>query len=263
MRLPIPHQNVLTKGALYCQANVEAAGQACTACEAAISILYEKVMRHWLPHDWAGAEWWVQVRYHQPYQPRTKIPDHACMCICVQLYTLACLYPNIHRLHSLPAYCCLSTDGDMVSLCLTYGDGVAWQVYERGKGLAFHFDKDEHLFKEERRMVHPLLSSILYLTGSTFPKRLGDQYSLCVQMEFPALSRPHLGLPVFSKTLVTCYLVAPSRNSMLVISSIFVSLLILTCNSSALKSPWNSSPTLTCTLYYSDLTLACNLKPLL
>ncbi|EIE26255.1 hypothetical protein COCSUDRAFT_64407 [Coccomyxa subellipsoidea C-169] len=88
------------------KANVEAAGQACTACEAAISILYEKVMRHWLPHDWAGAEWWVQV-------------------------------------------------------------------YERGKGLAFHFDKDEHLFKEDRRMVHPMLSSILYLTGSTFPKRLG------------------------------------------------------------------------------------------
>lgn len=46
-------------------------------------------------------------------------------------------------------------------------------MYERGKGLAFHFDKDEHLFNEEQRMVHPLLSSILYLTGAAFPKRLG------------------------------------------------------------------------------------------
>ncbi|BDA41198.1 hypothetical protein COCOBI_01-8530 [Coccomyxa sp. Obi] len=78
----------------------------CTACEAAIGVLYNSVMRHQLPDNWAGAEWWVQV-------------------------------------------------------------------YEQGKGLAFHFDKDEHLFKQEQRMHHPLLSSILYLTGPTFPKRLG------------------------------------------------------------------------------------------
>ena len=51
-----------------------------------------------------------------------------------------------------------------VSLC---------QDYERGKGLAFHFDKDEALFKEHGRMEHPLLSSVLYLTGSGNSARLG------------------------------------------------------------------------------------------
>ncbi len=51
------------------------------------------------------------------------------------------------------------------------------QVYEQGKGLAFHFDKDEYLFKQEQQMHHPLLSSILYLTGPTFPKRLGRRQS--------------------------------------------------------------------------------------
>ncbi|KAK9916860.1 hypothetical protein WJX75_008079 [Coccomyxa subellipsoidea] len=85
---------------------VEAFEGACTACEMAIKLLCDKVMRHRLPEDWAGAEWWVQV-------------------------------------------------------------------YEKGKGLAFHFDKDEHLFREEHCMAHPLLSSIVYLTGRTFPKRLG------------------------------------------------------------------------------------------
>lgn len=40
-------------------------------------------------------------------------------------------------------------------------------MYDKGKGLPFHFDKDEHMFKEEGKMVHPLASSILYLTGQT------------------------------------------------------------------------------------------------
>jgi hypothetical protein len=42
---------------------------------------------------------------------------------------------------------------------------LMWQVYEPGKGLKFHFDKDEQLLVAEGRMVHPLLSSVLYLTG--------------------------------------------------------------------------------------------------
>ena len=48
------------------------------------------------------------------------------------------------------------------------------QVYEQGKGLPFHFDKDESLFKAQQEMVHPMLSSVLYLTGaSAAPKRMG------------------------------------------------------------------------------------------
>jgi hypothetical protein len=40
------------------------------------------------------------------------------------------------------------------------------QVYEPGRGLAFHFDKDEHLLVEAGVMSHPAWSSVLYLTGA-------------------------------------------------------------------------------------------------
>ena len=40
------------------------------------------------------------------------------------------------------------------------------QIYEGGRGLGFHFDKDEHAMAQEGRMVNPILSSVLYLTGS-------------------------------------------------------------------------------------------------
>ena len=57
---------------------------------------------------------------------------------------------------------------------------VLLQVYQQGKGLPFHFDKDEHLFKEQHKMVHPMLSSVLYLTGATAaPKRLGESETCC------------------------------------------------------------------------------------
>jgi len=39
-------------------------------------------------------------------------------------------------------------------------------VYEGGKGLDFHFDKDESLYKTEQKMRHPEFSSVLYLTGT-------------------------------------------------------------------------------------------------
>ena len=47
------------------------------------------------------------------------------------------------------------------------------QVYEPGKGLAFHFDKDEHAMKERHEMIQPVLSSVLYLTGDAIQGRLG------------------------------------------------------------------------------------------
>ncbi len=49
------------------------------------------------------------------------------------------------------------------------------QVYEPGKGLAFHFDKDEHAMKEKHQMIQPILSSVLYLTGNCATARLGEQ----------------------------------------------------------------------------------------
>lgn len=39
------------------------------------------------------------------------------------------------------------------------------QAYRPGSGLAFHFDKDEAAFKDTGTMRHPVLSSVLYLTG--------------------------------------------------------------------------------------------------
>jgi hypothetical protein len=40
------------------------------------------------------------------------------------------------------------------------------QTYAGGRGLAMHFDKDEALVLSESRVVTPLLSSVLYLTGA-------------------------------------------------------------------------------------------------
>lgn len=73
-------------------------GAGATTAETAVCTLHAHIVGPSLPHDWAGAEYWVQV-------------------------------------------------------------------YEGGRGLAFHFDKDEHAMKEEGRMVTPVLSSVLYLTG--------------------------------------------------------------------------------------------------
>lgn len=46
--------------------------------------------------------------------------------------------------------------------------GAEWwcQVYKPGAGLAFHFDKDEAAIVDQGRMINPIFSSIIYLTGS-------------------------------------------------------------------------------------------------
>ena len=54
------------------------------------------------------------------------------------------------------------------------------QVYEPGKGLAFHFDKDELAMKERQQMVQPVLSSVLYLTGDSTTERLGKLCCNCM-----------------------------------------------------------------------------------
>ena len=43
------------------------------------------------------------------------------------------------------------------------------QIYEGGRGLGFHLDKDEHAMATEGRMVCPIHSSVLYLTGGEEP----------------------------------------------------------------------------------------------
>ena len=69
-------------------------------------------------------------------------------------------HPRLQRAGSLPdALVCFSSQHA--------------QVYEPGKGLAFHFDKDEQLFLEQRKVVHPLLSTVVYLAGDTSTARLG------------------------------------------------------------------------------------------
>ena len=62
------------------------------------------------------------------------------------------------------------------------------QIYEHGRGLAFHFDKDEHLLKEEGTMMHPIVNSIIYLTGDSAKSRQGTHRSLEIREFVIALS---------------------------------------------------------------------------
>ena len=76
-------------------------------------------------------------------------------------------------------------------------DGAARaQVYEPGRGLAFHFDKDEQLFRERREMAHPLLSTILYLVGDTGAARLGARRARRRPGAAPLAPRPPRSRPV-------------------------------------------------------------------
>ena len=47
------------------------------------------------------------------------------------------------------------------------------QVYEAGRGLAFHFDKDEHAMATRQQMLQPAASSVLYLSGSVLEPPMG------------------------------------------------------------------------------------------
>jgi len=46
------------------------------------------------------------------------------------------------------------------------GAEVWCQIYENGRGLGMHFDKDEAIVLQEGRVVTPILSSVLFLTGT-------------------------------------------------------------------------------------------------
>ena len=64
-----------------------------------------------------------------------------------------------------------------LSTCSSMLHSSTVQVYKPGKGLAFHFDKDEHVMKEHQQMLQPVLSSVLYLTGDSNTDRLGNSQS--------------------------------------------------------------------------------------
>ena len=75
-------------------------------------------------------------------------------------------------------------------------DTISCQIYEHGRGLAFHFDKDEHLLKEEGTMVHPIVNSIIYLTGDSTKSRQGVEEEHRNPEMHPYLCSPvHCPLP--------------------------------------------------------------------
>ena len=56
-------------------------------------------------------------------------------------------------------------DGDVAE---TFEGCEYWcQVYNGGRGLRFHFDKDEHMLRTEGKYEFPILSTVVYLTAAT------------------------------------------------------------------------------------------------
>jgi hypothetical protein len=107
------------------------AAAARSPAERAVARLHELV-QHSLPDAWSGAEYWVQAS--DTCRHTAARPD--------ALRTRTCAAPSDAPPRRRP------------------------QVYQNGSGLAWHFDKDEQLLLKEGRVVTPLLSSVLYLTGA-------------------------------------------------------------------------------------------------
>ncbi len=120
-----------------------------------------------LPADWAGAEWWCQVR-----------------CVAWLLQSIT----NSQAARPLP-----------------------YKVYQRSRGLAFHWDKDEKELLATGEMVHPALSTVIYLNTASecAPVPLGA--TLVMQQHFDAVAG--CGVPEPSRRDV---LVWPSHNALLV-----------------------------------------------
>lgn len=86
------------------------------------------------------------------------------------------------------------------------------QVYEGGRGLGFHFDKDEQAMAADGRMVNPTLSSVLYLTGSQedSPRQVGGlQHSINSSSTVWTKAWAGLNIRTFTKsiklTLIICF----------------------------------------------------------
>ena len=115
-------------------------GDVHTVVEQEVCRLLHGVLRHSLPPAWSGAEYWVQARSVLA-RPTRK--------------------PRGVRFG-------IGSDAPAAGV----------QTYEAGRGLAFHFDKDEQRYRDQRVMAHPLLSTVLYLAGDAGAARLGAQ-ALC------------------------------------------------------------------------------------
>ena len=73
---------------------------------------------------------------------------------------------------SRPAEAVITALHDLISplLPLDWAGAEYWvQIYNGGRGLAFHFDKDEHIMSSEGRMVNPIFSSVFYLSHTSGP----------------------------------------------------------------------------------------------
>lgn len=128
-----------------------------TVWEDVVSSIHDSIVRDKLPKSWAGAEWWVQV--------------------AVQNSPSACGVPGLllDWERALDNLWCVACHHDRWCTAQISDLDDYLQVYEPGKGLAFHFDKDEHAMKEKHQMIQPVLSSVLYLTGDCTTERLGKE----------------------------------------------------------------------------------------
>ena len=86
---------------------------------------------------------------------------------------------------------------------------ITLQTYEHGRGLSFHFDKDEHIMAERGEMEHPLHSSILYITGSGASPRQSP--TVVLQQLYNSLTRS-----AEPEDPNKCVLVFPSAGNFLV-----------------------------------------------
>lgn len=122
--------------------------------EILVAHLYKSITQALLKPDFAGVELWVQVR----------------------------LLNRLWRVH------CVSSRSP--GPCKP-----AWAVqkYEQGKGLAFHFDKDEHALRTRGTMKHPQYSSVVYLTGDRARQRQGGPRRSCADeaLACSATALPH------------------------------------------------------------------------
>ncbi len=92
--------------------------------------------------------------------------------------------------------------------------GAEWwcQVYNTpGKGLSFHWDKDEHVMASDGAMVHPALSSVLYLNSAAECASPALGATMVMAQRFDAAAG--CGMPEPSRHDVLAW---PSHNALLV-----------------------------------------------
>jgi hypothetical protein len=146
-----------------------------------VAELYDRIMKSKLPETWLGAEWWAQVFTNQNSFLQlfggALSPRSSCCALVPGLLPIqsgaGVLIAGTNRIQFVLSGMQDRTFGPylavnnriLISLMSLEAPASLPQVYEPGKGLAFHFDKDESRMAEDSQMVHPITSTILYLTG--------------------------------------------------------------------------------------------------